>query len=256
MAWTITQRASYTTSGTSATSRTTASFTPAANSRLFCFVVCEMDNNGSAYQFSYSDSLGGSWTADSITSEYTADNFGASFDVCAGLGYVDIGGSPASMTVTVDHTAGTGNAYYAIVVFDVTGYDTGTPFAQARVVNGLGSIALSDSQSGTLTLGSAPTSGNLVIACFGAGNEVAGACSAPTGYSTLTSQSQAFVHAGIFYHEATTTAAVTSSDLGEDIVAWAGVIFELKAAAGGGASPTSNVLTSKTLRSLTQGRVF
>jgi hypothetical protein len=145
--------------------------------------------------------------------------------------YTDIGGSPASMTITVD--ASTSDEFYGVVAFDVTGHDTGSPFPQVSVDNGATVNPASSSASGTLTLGSTPTSGNLVVAMWGVGGDGTGGCTAPTGYSTLTNQTVPNTHVSVFYHVTTATAAVTCSDLGTTVGNWGGIIFEMALASAG-----------------------
>lgn len=229
MAFTITQRVNLNTGTTSYGNRTTAAFTPTANSRLFVFAGGERDGNTNTRDWQISDSLGLTWTK---LDESTLRNW-ATYSEYAGncvAWYTDIGGSPASMTVTVDASAG--NEFYSVIAFDVTGYDTGTPFAQASVDNGANVNPESNSVSGTLTLGSAPTNGNLVVAMFTSGQDAGGGFTTPSGYSVLVAQNQAYQASAVFYRSDTTTAAVTCSDLGQSVGYWGGIIFEMTAAAG------------------------
>lgn len=102
-------------SGAIATSVTSASFTPAANSILFCWA----GNDGSGSPSTtpvISDSLGGSWTQ--IGSTVTLS------DLAGALFYQSIGGSPSAMTVTSTCSDG---ERVCINVFDVTG--AGTDFS-------------------------------------------------------------------------------------------------------------------------------
>ncbi len=147
------------------------------------------------------------------------------------------------MTVTVDASAG--NEFYAVIGFDVTGYDTGTPFAQASVDNGAQIDPAGSSESGTLTLGSTPTSGNLVVAMFGAGADSGGGFATPSGYTALVNQNQAYCQAAVFYHTTTTTAAVTCTDLGDSVGNWGGIIFEMTLDAGGPPAAGAIMTTNK-----------
>lgn len=241
MAFTVTQRITSNSGTTAQASRTTASFTPAASSRLFLFAAGQRDGHSSARSWSISDSISSSWT---LVDESTLRIWEATpnYETNVICWYTDIGGSPAARTITVDASAG--NEFYAIIAFDVTGYDTGTPFAQNSVDNGAAVSPASSSQSGTLTLGSAPTSGNLVVAMFGAGADGGGGFATPTGYTALTNQNQAYCQAAVFYHVTTTTAAVTSSDLGQTVGNWGGIIFEMTLAGSGAQSIAPDLLTN------------
>ena len=95
--------------GATASSVTTASFTPTANAIIFAFAC---NRNTSASIPTISDSLGGTWNAVNAGHDGTA--------VGARLFWQQIGGSPASMTVTVQ---GGGGAQHAVHVLEITGAD-------------------------------------------------------------------------------------------------------------------------------------
>ena len=234
MSFALTQRSSVSGGTTSAGSQATGSFTPAANSRLFVFAAAERDNNTATRSWTISDTGSHSWIKLDESTLYQWGDLVSppnSYHINVVCWYTDISGSPAAMTVTVD--ASTGNEFYSVIAFDVTGYDTAAPFPQASVDNGANINPASSAASGVLTLGSAPTNGNLVVALFGAGADMGGGFATPTGYTVLTNQSQGYTQAGAFYHVTTTTAAVTCSDLGQTVGAWGGIVFEMKLAGGG-----------------------
>jgi hypothetical protein len=147
------------------------------------------------------------------------------------------------MTVTVD--ASTSNEWYSVLAFDVTGFDPDTPLAQAAVANGAAINPAASGQNGTLTLGSNPASGNMVVAMYHAGVNTASAFTAPSGYTALANQNAEYTKAAVFYHEATTTAAV-SAGLGNDVGYWGGVIIEIKAE--GEEPPPEPTLTQTAVR--------
>mgnify|MGYP000981076988 CR=1 FL=1 len=224
MAFAINSRSSVNSGTAGAANYATAAFTPAANSRLFVFAVAEQVFGPATRSWTISDTLGSTWTKlnESVLSNWSTN---LNFDLNVVAWYTDIGASPSSMTVTVDASAA--NEYYGVIAFDVTGHNPGTPFAQSSVANGASVNPASDSASGTLTLGGAPTNGNLVVAMFGSGADSGGGFATPTGYTALVSQSQAYAQAAVFYHTSTTTAAVTCSDLGQQVGNWGGIIFEM-----------------------------
>ena len=244
MAFSLTLRNATGNGTSSSATQVSGSFTPTANSRLFVFAVAERAEHVTAQSWSISNTGGLSFTLlDTSTIRNWAGD--ANFATNAVGWYADVGGSPSSMTVTVDPFEVAETAFIHLTVFDVTGYDTGTPFAQASVDNGAEGDG-GNSVSGTLTLGGSPTSGNLVVAMFGVGCDATGAASTPTGYSVLNSATDAYTHTAIFYHVSTTTAAVTSSDLGQQVGNWGGIIFEMTLGGGGGITGTFN----KTLSNL------
>jgi hypothetical protein len=240
MAFSVTSRISENDGESSGTSHVTASFTPTASSRLFVFAGAERDNSTAARSWSITDSLGGTgWTlldtstlVDWVTSDTYAGN-------CVAW-YKDIGGSPSAMTVTVDGEA-SDSAFYSVIVFDVTGYDTGAAFPQASVDNGASVDPVSDSASGTLTLGSSPTNGNLVVGMFWSSADDGGGFATPSGYSVLSNQSgtSQFQQAGVFYRTDTTTAAIACTDLGQQVGNWGGIAFEMTLGGGGGGGRTT-----------------
>ena len=246
---------------------TTGSFTPENNSRVFAFICCERNGHTAAYNWVLTDSVDGAagWVKDTETAAYAFASSSV-FHTASVLYYKDFGVGAASRTVTVDAFSGTELGYYSIVIFSVTGHyvtrGLGIPassFKQPRVTNGANVNPSSSSVSGTLTLGVAPVSGNAVIPLFGVGGDVLCASSTPSGYSVISSQDNVFSHVGAFYHLSTTTAAATSSDLGETVGNWAGIIMEIVAAQET-TSPTlvyrnstawNSTATSKTITGIT-----
>lgn len=228
MSFTVTQRSSVNSGTTGVGSQATASFTPAANSRLFVFAYAHRNNNTDTRSWAISDTLSSTWTKLDETALFAWQTL-PEYAIGAVAYYTDIGASPAAMTVTVDASAG--SEFYGVIAFDVTGYDTGAPFPQSSVDNGAAVDPSSDTASGTLTLGSAPTNGNLVVAMFASGAFSGGGFAIPSGYTALTNQNQAYSQAAVFYRTDTTTAAVTCNDLGQEVGNWAGIVFEMKLAA-------------------------
>jgi hypothetical protein len=218
-------------SGSSATSSaetaTTASFTPTAHALVFAVVLGQRDNH--TQTFAWSTPTGGlTWSSHATTSTY---NFEASstYAIQVASWYATAGASPTSQTLTFDAISGSYNCYYSWLVFEITDFDSGATFPQSAVTNGAAVDPKADNQSGTLTLGSAPTSGNYVVGVFGTGNDVAAAASTPSGFSVIgTAQTQTYTKVNGFYRADTTATTITSSDLGEDVGNWAGIAFEVK----------------------------
>lgn len=243
MAFSLTSRVNANNGASSSQTLTSSSFTPTANSRLFIFAAGERDAHVSAQSWSISNTGGLSFTLLDTSTIYSwnGDSNYALNSVCW---YADVGASPSSMTVTVDPFTGTETAFISLIGFDVTGYDSGTPFAQASVDDGA-QLGGGDSETDSIALGSAPTSGNLVVVFAGAGADSGGAISTPTGYTALISQNNSYTQAACFYHTSTTTASVTISDFGQSVGNWGGIIYEMTL--GGAATLTINKSESITV---------
>lgn len=147
--------------GATATSVTTGSFTPSANSRLFAFAS---GRTTAAVPPTITDSLGGTWTLVAGSNiDFT--------NVAGSLYYQDIGASPAAMTVT----ATGGGTQTGIQCFDVTGHSTD-----------LSNFATGTNSAGdpTAVLPSTPAAASFCVAMF-AGNAGGTPTSFPAGYSQV-----------------------------------------------------------------------
>lgn len=158
--------------GAAAATWTTASYTPAANSREVAYVSAFKSTAGVALP-TISDSAGNNWTQLASFETTTAAN-----PNIRGVWFIsdDVGGSPAARTVTV---ASTGAASMAVMVADVLSADTDGTLAQAAV--GGEDLANGDP---SCTFGSTPGASNICLAgaSFGGGNT---ATARPTGFSNL-----------------------------------------------------------------------
>lgn len=145
--------------GATASSVTTASFTPTANAIIFAFAV---NRNTSASIPTISDSLGGTWNAMNAGHDGTG--------IAARVFWQQIGGSPASMTVTVQ---GGGGAQHAVHVLEITGADDDFSNLQSDLdANGDNALTMSAYAANSLCLGySAVTAG--------------AAMTGPTGFTEL-----------------------------------------------------------------------
>ncbi len=158
--------------GAAAATWTTASYTPAANSREVAYVSAFKSTAGVALP-TISDTAGNNWTQLASFETTTASN-----PNIRGVWFIsdDVGGSPAARTVTV---ASTGAASMAVMVADVLSADTDGTLAQAAV--GGEDLANGDP---SCTFGSTPGASNICLAgaSFGGGNT---ATARPTGFSNL-----------------------------------------------------------------------
>lgn len=155
MALTLTDRitSAVVSSGHGTGAYVSGSFTP-ANGSLLCVVVQAMDTTGASMtgaDLTITDSLGSTWTPVGNTGTPPTWAYG----IRAWTTPITTG---ASMTVTID-CGGYDIRNYVLYVFDVTGYDTGTPVA--------GFIAGTDADgdgAGALTLSATPTADDIAIA--------------------------------------------------------------------------------------------
>lgn len=222
MAFALTSRISDT-GGTAGQSKTTASFTPAANSLLVVVASAQRENHATAQTWSISDSASLTWTSRATSTNITG-NFGGGIQVWT----AQVGASPASMTVTVDPWSTAVTGWIGLEVFDITGHDTSSTFPQAATTNTTTSTG--NSVSLTVTLGSSPTNGNLVLGLFTGQNDASGAFASITGFTQLSAPSGTFNHIGVWYRSDTTSTGITQSDLGQTVNWGAGVAMEVKSA--------------------------
>jgi len=232
MAFTITARHSGTSGATAVQTQATNSTTPTANSLLLAFACVERDLH--TVVESWTISGGGTWTAVAASASF-AWNGTPDFNVTSALQSLAVGASPSAHTITADAWSGVEDGYYSVIAADITGHGALLQSKTGGATEGGG-----DSESLAVTFDSVLTSGSLVIACFAAGNDVAGAFTAPTiGGQTMTplhNLTGNYCHAGMWYREingAETDRIVTCSDLGQSVGASAAILLEYAAASGG-----------------------
>ena len=147
--------------------------------------------------------------------------FAGTNDVQGTLFVAPVGGSPSSMTVTVDPFPDAGTAYQSMVGFAVTEGE----ILQAPV----GNIVVSgDTTHTTASLPTATTSGNLVIAGFlthTTGNTVP---TAPSGFTLLNSTASNYEMTTVFYSTTFVGTSVTCPDLGESLYVSASWLIEIE----------------------------
>lgn len=203
---------------------TSASFTPTANSKLY--VWCFAQNNNATFQKHWSISNTGSLTFRTIVAPPDRTwNGNTAFASQGYLWVADVGGSPSSMTVTVDADTSSGNTFnYGIEIFDVT------PNTATLVQYGYQSDVDAGGNSETIAVAmrTAITSGSTAICCIGAGNDGVATFTLPTDFGTsLANQSAINAKVAAAYGTAVTASTVTCSDLGTTIGNSAMVVLEL-----------------------------
>ncbi len=219
MSLALTHRTSAGEASSTRTSKTSASFTPSANSKLYVFAWAQSGNTTDP-SLTLSDSAGLTWTA----VEDAAAAVGA-FAPHVSLWEATVGASPVAMTVTVSSTPA---AYIALSVFDVTGNNPTIVAGQvaSNVVDGTGEPIA------TGTLPAAVTPGNLTIVAAGANRDSAQAVPAPSGFTVLDAISGGgnFEETTISYSTAFTGTSTSYSNAPDHENAGS-VIFEIEEAA-------------------------
>jgi len=113
--------------GSGATSRTTGSFTPTANAVLFA--AFHANGSGTPTAPTFSDSAGLTWTG--------LFDIGFNSTDRVTVKWAEVGGSPASMTVTADYSGfSTNQGSWGVV--ELTGHTPGAPVVSGSTATGSG----------------------------------------------------------------------------------------------------------------------
>ncbi|MFQ6186345.1 hypothetical protein ACLMJV_31145 [Sinorhizobium meliloti] len=205
--------ATLTTAGATATSVTTAGFTPSANALV---IACCVGRGSSATIPTISDSLGGTWTA--IGAGADAGN------VTGRLFYQVASASPSAMTVTVNTTGGTQSA---VGVIEVSG--AGTDFSNYQAgINAAGDPSITMA---------AYTAGSRVMV-FGIGNAGA-AWTSPSGFTELfDSEVATNVRLVPSYNDSSASTSLSWTSAATDSI---GFGLEIKEAVAGAVSGSASI---------------
>lgn len=210
MAWSgaVTHHTTSSDGTTGAQTRTSASFTPTANSLLWVFAEVEGDTVGGSVTPAWGISnTGGLTFTKHIESTYVS---GAYYGTLVAWRAV-VGASPSAMTVTVDPYTGTTQGWISLSAFDVTGIDLTSPVVQAAEEHVTsGSPGSNISRTTDVVLGSAPSSGNLLIAAF-AGSSDSSVPGTPTSFTSIGSVTAPYEGMRTSYRTGTTQTTVTST---------------------------------------------
>jgi hypothetical protein len=234
VAITLTTRLSAAFAGSPAATATSASFTPAANSKLYVpvFIVASGGDGSLFDNIAETANTGGLTFTRVAQSAFTGGGNAARI----ALFEAAVGGSPSAMTVTFDvDDGGAETAYTWIGAFDATG-SVGTPQIKSGQIitkaelDGGGSAE--SHASGTLP--SAATTGNASVLVVGRNNDADGAASVPSGWTALFNPTGSYI-SGVCFHRSdfTGTGPVTVTDMGEQVFASCSVLFELEETGGG-----------------------
>lgn len=248
MAITITPRATAANGATAAQTLASGSFTPSANSKLYVVAHAQRNVSGTL-DFTISTTITGITAAFARLAFPTPANWNTdpSFHGTIAIWEATVGGSPGAGTITVDWATSTGTAYGCFLVFDATGSTAVPSIRSPGAVDQL--VANATSKGGgntethtTGTLGSAVTTGNTAIVCFGASIDSNGAAATPSGWTALASpaapQTAQVSTMAVFKKTDFTGTSVTCTDLGQQVGTGTAVLFELEEAAAGGGSVT------------------
>jgi hypothetical protein len=219
------------------TAKTSASFTPTADSLLVSFSYAWSLSNsslnatldaisGSVLTFTELQSVEGA-DAPSMA-EYVG------YELYGSMSTAPVGGSPASMTLT-GAAISTNNSVKGLIAVDVTGLDA-SPVVQSA--KNFATVGPGETEVGTVTLGAAPTAGTVLIVAFASTQDTAPgqAFTAPTAGSGKTftevyNASPVHAHTGLWYRacDGTESATITCSDLGQDVQSYVAFAVELTA---------------------------
>ena len=236
MAWSITELENYNEGSSAAASKTTGSLSIPANSLVLVFAHASKDssaNNWGGDTITISDSVDGTtgWTGLDSLQFATGTAFAG-----GGQAFSKSFTSSSNRTITIARSAGT--AFWGYSVLAITGQDTSNPIVQAKGTTTQWDDA-GNSHTQSVTLSSAPTSGNAVITFLGCNNDSTAAATAPTGFTAINLPSAQFEAASSAYHTATTATTVTWPDCGDGIEYAVEFAIEVLAFGAGGDSGVS-----------------
>lgn len=188
-------------------SLTSSSFTPSADSILTVYAHCENQSDSSAPSWSISDSVGLTWTKQAESSFA-----GGAYNGTGVVYTAPVGGSPSSMTVTVD--PGTQTFYISARIVDVTG--TSVSVVQAKAATSGTNSGASDTRAVTLVLDATPDVAGMVVGFYGTIDNSAATPTFPAGYTELSGNSNPST-AACFYDAASASATLSTSDMGTQV---------------------------------------
>lgn len=230
MAFTVTARHSGNTGQVQPETITSDSTTPSANSLLVVASCTQNNAHQTATSWSFS---GGGWTYTTrATRGPHAFNAQTEYSQSSALATAPVGGSPSAHTIVVDPYAGAQQGAQNVVACDVTGHNVSSPVVQTAV-NGQSETTI-DNAVGTVTLGSTPATGNLVIVAFAAGADSSGGFAVPTAGAgkTLTSlfnQNDSWTQGSLWYRvwDGSESTTITCSDMGQAVGSWTAIAIEI-----------------------------
>jgi hypothetical protein len=217
---------------TFAQTTTTASFSPVAGGVMYAIGWCERHNHSTPSDPSLTDSTGETWTVVNTSSEagWVGDvNYSCRMKV-----WRRVVSSTTSRTLTFDWAVGSAAEFWAswiiIEITPVSGdFDPSDPVQQA-IVTQCQTEGGGDSESATVALGSALTSGNAVLVVSARSNDVAGGQTSPSGYTQIANGTGIYNHNYAGYDLTPASNSVTITDLGQSVGASGQTIFEIKVA--------------------------
>jgi hypothetical protein len=234
-----------TTGSGTAVDLTSGSFTPPANSK--CYVWAMAGNNGFTITKVWGISNTGGLSFSLAENPPDRNSFGglADYAAQAQLWVADVGGSPSSMTVTVDADTGSALAFrYSIAVFCVSS-DATLAFVQSKSASEAENSG--NSESIAVTMDSPITNGNTAVVCIAAYADEAGGSTIPTGFdNVLVNQTGATsAQLAVAYDDDITDTTITCTDLGQVVGSSAIAVLEFN----DGAEPPASVVLRSPIRS-------
>ena len=241
MAFTVTARGQEHNGTSSSATETLSAFTPNNNSLVVVALHGELDLGDGDDTLPASPITGGlTWTEEQSYESTAAPTFWATGNVDnrlnSGLFHAPVV-TGSSITLVGDATSTAQACYYSMCALDVTGHNVASPIVQSAK-NSSANTSPADSVSLAVTLGTALTTGNLVVVSFGASTNSGGGFAAPTiGTKSMTqvyNRNGAYCQNGLWYRviDGTETNAVTTcTDLGQSVGNGTAFAIEVAAAA-------------------------
>lgn len=221
---------------------TTGAFTPGANSLLCLFVFADSTTTG--IDLTVTANTGGlTFTQQLQTAQ---SNFDTEFQRAA-LWTAPVGGSPGSMTITIDAGASTKTAFMGYGVSYMSDGSGNPPQIKAgQIIGNSENDAGGNTETHTSgTLPAAATSGNLTAFNMGVQNDATGAMTGPSsgGFSLLydTAATATFAAGGCATSTTFTGTSSSFVDLGNSINSSHSILVEFEAGAAGAATFTGDI---------------
>jgi hypothetical protein len=233
-----------TTGSGTAVDLTSGSFTPTANSECYVWAMAGNANFNDTKGWGISNTGGLSFSI--VENPPDRASFGGLTEYAAQaiLWVADVGGSPSSMTVTIDAFTGALAGRYSLAVFCVSS-DATLALVQSKSASEAENSG--NSESIAVTMDSPITNGNTAVVCIAAYADEAGGSTIPTGFdNVLVNQTGATsAQLAVAYDDDITDTTITCTDLGQVVGSSAIAVLEFN----DGAEPPASVVLRSPIRS-------
>jgi hypothetical protein len=235
---------------------TSGSFTPTANSKLYVWAAAGNWNHSNTKVWGITNTGGLSFSVVENPPDRSFNGVDLS-SAQAILWVADVGGSPSSMTVTIDaDTGSTLQFLYSLAAFCVSSDSTlnVVQTKSASEVEGEGS-----SESIAVTMDTAIMNGNTVVVCLLAATDSATAITIPTGFgNVLVNQTTTdpAEHVAVAWDTDISGSTITCTDLGELVGASAIAVIEFSVGGGQTFTETLDTTITATTTIISKDKMF